>query len=316
MNLALVGGPQGRLIEIAGAIGKKGTESDLIIFDRKTDEKCLSIVIPKSYPERMQPLLQSLNMADAVIFVPETVDSIAGEIIVATGCVGRGGTLLSDADTAARLLPLLRASGNEWAHMETGDDTTRELREKLWNMKIQRRENEEHWRVDVDHSFEVRGVGTVVLGVVKYGRVKVHDRLLNVQAGKEGMIRSIQIFDEDVPEASAGSRVGLALKGLTVEQLPRGTVLTNDMHFEASNEITIEFKKEKYFKDALQPGKAIHLSAGLQCKEAKIISSDGNMELETAEPVAFGDEMGVLFQARPPSGLRIAGSGRMGKLLK
>jgi selenocysteine-specific translation elongation factor len=40
------------------------------------------------------------------------------------------------------------------------------------------------------------------------------------------MVRSIQVQDEDCETAEAGTRVGLALKGATLDELGRGSILT------------------------------------------------------------------------------------------
>ena len=75
----------------------------------------------------------------------------------------------------------------------------------------------------VDHSFSVKGVGEVILGFVKKGVVRKYDKLTLLPANKEVIVRSIQMQDEDYDEAEAGSRVGLAIKGVTVEEIKRGS---------------------------------------------------------------------------------------------
>src|SRR5208283_4732505 len=79
--------------------------------------------------------------------------------------------------------------------------------------------------VVVDHSFSVKGVGEVVLGFVRRGIVRKYDKLTLLPENKEVIVRSIQMQDEDYEEAEAGARVGLALKGATVEEMKRGSIL-------------------------------------------------------------------------------------------
>ena len=48
---------------IANELGKKGTSSDITIYDRKTNDKIISYCFPNTYPEKLQPLLQSIAMS-------------------------------------------------------------------------------------------------------------------------------------------------------------------------------------------------------------------------------------------------------------
>lgn len=66
--------------------------------------------------------------------------------------------------------------------------------------------------VPVDHAFSVKGVGTVVLGLVTKGTVKKHDALKVLPGTKTVQVRSIQKHDDDFDLASEGDRVGSGLK--------------------------------------------------------------------------------------------------------
>ena len=191
----------------------------------------------------------------------------------------------------------------------------RKLREYILGLDIKREPDSEFWRVDVDHSFEVKGVGTVALGIVRRGTVRVHDKIFGQPGAVEGAVRSIQIFDVDHQEAEAGSRVGLALKGINSSQVPRGTVLTNNMRFQSAKSASISFRRESFYRDALEGGKIIHLNAGLQCAQSRIIDAGERLDVEFDQEVAFEEEKAVVFNARPPGQLRIAGHGTMSKLL-
>ena len=79
--------------------------------------------------------------------------------------------------------------------------------------------------IPVDHAFDVKGVGTVVLGVVKQGTVKVYDQLRIMPAGSDIVVKSIQMHDDPVHESKSPARVGLAVKGMTAEQISRGDIL-------------------------------------------------------------------------------------------
>ena len=67
----------------------------------------------------------------------------------------------------------------------------------------------------IDHAFEVKGVGTVALGVIKQGSLKVHDEFQIYPQNKKILVKSIQMHDDSVLDSASPSRVGLALKGIS-----------------------------------------------------------------------------------------------------
>jgi len=88
---------------------------------------------------------------------------------------------------------------------------------------------EGRFRMYVDRSYSVAGVGAVASGTVKSGRVETGDELL---AGpmpdgsfREVEVRSIEMHYHRVDRAEAGRIVGIALKGIEEEDLERGMTL-------------------------------------------------------------------------------------------
>ncbi len=315
VNVSFIGSSFDTMDAIASRLAKKGTESDIALHDKREGDVAVSIAIPRTYPERIQPLLQSLSMADTVVFFPEAADSIVGEEIVAIGSYSRPGIVVADEDLGNKLLRLISQRTPGWKFVARGDNTERELWENLTSYNASRDPDRENWRVDVDHAFDVKGVGTVCLGIVRYGTARVHDKVVAMPTGREGLVRTIQIFDVDQKEAPAGSRVGFALKGLTPDDLPRGTVITNNMRYGTAKNISISLKRENFFKDPFEAGRVIHLNVGLQCKQARVIAVGETVDIEAEEAVALEGDNAVLFSAKPPGQLRIAGHGAAASLI-
>src|SRR5207247_8114197 len=61
-------------------------------------------------------------------------------------------------------------------------------------------------KITIDHCFDVKGVGTVILGKVTQGKVRVYDNLKFVPTGIDVVIKSIQMHDDSVDEASSPAR--------------------------------------------------------------------------------------------------------------
>ena len=314
-NISFVGHSSEKMVSFAQKLAKKGTESDLAIFDKREGDIAMSIAVPKTYPERMQPLLQSLRLSDASVLFADAVDGTLGELIVSLSTFGLPGVVVADSTISEKVFSIAKTRLPGWTMLEYDDDCERKLREFIMNLEVKREEDGEFWRVDVDHSFEVKGIGTVALGIVRSGTVKVHDRVFGQPGGSEGSVRSIQIFDVDHSDAAAGSRVGLALKGMTPVQVPRGTVLTNNARFQSAKCGSLSFNREGFYKEPLEGGKIIHINAGLQCVQSRIIDAGERIDIEFDQEVAFGEEIAILFNARPPGQLRIAGHGAISRLI-
>ena len=69
--------------DIAAEFGKKGTESDISLYDRKESDMIKTWVTPNGFPEKIQPLLQAINLAEHVIFFVDKLDKFTGEQIIA-----------------------------------------------------------------------------------------------------------------------------------------------------------------------------------------------------------------------------------------
>ena len=67
--------------------------------------------------------------------------------------------------------------------------------------RLEPNSREGEWIIPIDHAFNVKGVGTVVvlvvvLGVIKQGAVKAFDRLKILPSGKDILLKSIQMHDD------------------------------------------------------------------------------------------------------------------------
>lgn len=68
---------------IANDFGKKGTVTDLTLYDKKESDIIRTWVVPSGFPDKIQPLFQAINLAEYVILYLGTLDKFTGEQIVA-----------------------------------------------------------------------------------------------------------------------------------------------------------------------------------------------------------------------------------------
>jgi selenocysteine-specific translation elongation factor len=118
----------------------------------------------------------------------------------------------------------------------------------------------------------------VVLGSVAEGSIKKHDVLRVLPGEKTAQVRSIQKHDEDFDTAGIGERTGIALKGIEVEDLDRGTILTNDKSIKQVSSLTAQVHVVKYWPSALKEGMVMHIGHWMQYVPARVeaVSVEGD----------------------------------------
>ncbi len=109
------------------------------------------------------------------------------------------------------------------------------LREKLFaaDKSLGERASNGQFRLAVDRSFTLSGVGTVVTGTVRSGSVAVGDRVLVSPAGHTARVRSIHAQDRPVEQGTLGDRCALNIAGenISKDAVRRGDfILAPDLH--------------------------------------------------------------------------------------
>ena len=224
---------------IATEFGKKGTSTDLTLFDRKESEKIYTFVTPNGFPEKIQPLFQAIALAEYVIFHVTALDKFTGEQILALDALGKKDGVLShsyDVDES-RLDLMIKGTVIEGYKKIEKD----KIREDLANFAVIKKDGKTS--IVIDHTFDVKGVGTVALGKVLSGKVTQYDKILHHPSKTEAMIKSIQMHDDDVKDSVCPARVGLSLKNIKHDEITRGDILSNDSEINVATEITINFKQ-------------------------------------------------------------------------
>lgn len=130
--------------------------------------------------------------------------------------------------------------------------------------------------IPVDHFFHVKGIGVVVLGGVSTGIVKRHDKLHVLPTKKVAEVRSIQKHDDESEIAFTGDRVGLALKGVEVEDLDRGYVLTTDKSITSSGTISGRAELVKYWQSPLKENMVLYIGHWLQFLPCRVAFVDNS----------------------------------------
>jgi selenocysteine-specific elongation factor len=118
-----------------------------------------------------------------------------------------------------------------------------ELRQHLETLpsKLTARSDMGKARLYIDRSFVRPGIGGVVTGTLKGGRLRVGQSVTLWPSLKTGKIRSLQSGNEEVESVLPGQRAAVSLTGIDKEYLTRGGVLSDraDLSYLSDNKILV-----------------------------------------------------------------------------
>jgi len=290
--------------DIAAEFGKKGTETDLTLYDRKESDIIKTWVAPSGFPDKIQPLLQAINLAEYVIFHVDKLDKFTGEQIIALDLLKKEKGILShtfDVDES-KLNMMIKGTVVE-RYVKVESDKIKEEMDKLEPIT-----NDDPSEMVIDHCFDVKGVGTVILGKVTNGTIKQYDNLKLYPAGINVLIKSIQMHDDPVNESICPARVGLAVKGAKPDEVGRGDVISQEGAVDVKTEVSLDFQKNPFYKNDIAENQGCLVSIGLQIKAAKF-SSISPLKLTFEKPIVCKKGQIAVILKPESSTIRILGSG-------
>lgn len=149
------------------------------------------------------------------------------------------------------------------------------------------------FRLHVERSFVMQGIGTVVSGIARSGVVRVGDEIEVLPAGTKKRVRGVQVFGIDAEEGKAGECIALKLTDTSHDEVSRGMVLATPGYFTPTRFVNAKFYLVPELEKPLRPRTGIRLHVG---------TSDipGHMVLPEAKPLRPGSETYVQLQLNEP----------------
>lgn len=295
---------------IAAQLGKKGTTTDIAIYDRKTADAVFTWTAPITFPDKVQSLMQAVGIAEYAILNVAALDRYLGEQIVALDYAGISSGFVMhsygvDREKLRTVLKPTPLSGYQFV------DSVEELKAEM--AKLEPKGVDGPLVITVDHAFDVKGVGTVALGVVRRGTVKVYDELVLAPSMKQIMIKSIQMHDDPVQRSSSPARVGLAIKGAVAEEISRGDIICRaDSGIATGSTLNVKFAKSPHFRSEILESQMYMMSLSMQIRPVKIKNAGGDMlEITAEKPVAYQKGQTCVLLKPDNQGSRIIGKGEI-----
>ena len=244
------------------AVAKKSEAEGIAVYTRTEGGRRYSFLDTADFPGRVQGYSRIASICDhALYFFPKTgkLSPPDGELAVLLSSLGVPGTLeLLDGSAApAFASSLLKGTAVAGYRAETRQSGSSAI--ELSGSAPRPDLPGKGTLVYIDRAFTVKGVGTVALGFVLSGAVKIHDQLRPVPgpAGKRADVRGIQVNDVDFESAGRGIRVGLSLRGVEPADLERSHWL-DDGSFALTDTLGLELSKSPFYRQEVA-GRELHL---------------------------------------------------------
>jgi selenocysteine-specific elongation factor len=314
-NVAIIGTEKSGRTSLAANLGKKGTSSDITMYNNDKESRKMVFVDPQGYPKALKSLVTALNVSDMVILCvppdglnrdnPASVHT--GECIIALDLLGfkygiialtkSDSTHMYEIDDLKKKIKLMTVgtSLQDWECIslntnksakdpfEGVEDLKSRINEISEKIEAEQAElNNLPARVFIDHAFNVTGKGCVALGVVKQGISKDKDKTKIFPLDRDIEIRSIQSHDVDIDSAPTGTRVGMRLKNVQAKDIERGFIISDKEI--VTTDYTLECTISKFTR-AVEISSVLHLFVGLQSEPVRVekILVDGQ-EVKEVKP--------------------------------
>ena len=302
----------------AADVGKKGTVTDMTFYELKKGTDSLTLIEPSKYPEKLSSLFYSVAMSEYAILVVEQIDSFLGETIVMIDSLGidKGWIVLRNYIQPEQLKPLIAGTSLEdYEPLEDDPIKTREMLLALATSTVKTAGDGTCGSCPVDSHFNVKGVGTVVLGSVIDGYFRKHDKMKVLPINREVVLKSIQKHDIDADDGIKGDHVGLALRGIESDELDRGYVVTTDPSIKLTRKISGKANVIKFWRNPVKEGMVLHVGHWMQMVPCRVTSAtdDGdfhspNLELEMDSDIIHKPGDKAILMYLEGGKLRVVGS--------
>jgi elongation factor 1-alpha len=187
----------------------------------ETTREHLGILLATDLPTVVALTKVDLVDEDRVTEVEREIERALREVDKTPLRVARHGVDAAIEEISETVVPLVTTSAVSGAGLDTLDEMFERLPKTAGEVG--------EFRMYIDRTYSVQGVGAVASGTVKAGEVEAGDELLlgPMQDGgfREVEARSIEMHYHRVDEAKAGRIVGIALKGVREADIERGMVL-------------------------------------------------------------------------------------------
>ena len=168
----------------------------------------------------IQQIIVVLNKMDAANYDEKRFNELKNEVT----------TLLKSVGFKVDTIPFVPLSAYN------GDNVTKKSEKMAWykgetlaqtldsTIKEPEKPTQKPLRLPIQDVYSITGVGTVPVGRVETGIMKMNDKLIFEPSGVVGEVKSVEVHHQQISEAKPGDNVGFNVRGVDKSQIKRGDV--------------------------------------------------------------------------------------------
>ena len=291
------------------AVAKKSEAEGIAVYGRTEGGRRYSFLDTLDYPGRIQGYSRIASICDHALYFYPRSGKLAppdGELAVLLGSFGVPGTIelldgSSSTEGAAASLggtPVARYPAEERQSGSGAIDLSG---------SVPRGDFPRGLLIYVDRVFTVKGVGTVALGFILSGTVRVHDQLRPIPGppGLRADVKGIQVNDVDFDSAGRGIRVGLSLRGVEPQDLERSHWLDDGSNALADT-LRLDLAKSPFYRPQVAE-RDLHLQLPGEAVPARFSASGDGVVAKLPLQVPAWDGMRSCVLDLNGGSLRVAG---------
>lgn len=145
----------------------------------------------------------------------------------------------------------------------------------------------------VERSFVLQGLGTILSGIPRSGRVRLGDEVELLPEGTRHTVKGIQVYGAPAEQGRAGECAALRLSGISREQIERGNVVATPGYFHPSRFLNVKFFYLPHHERPLEPRTAVRFHIGTS-------DTPGHLVLPERSRLAPGSETYAQIQLSRP----------------
>ena len=145
----------------------------------------------------------------------------------------------------------------------------------------------------VERTFVLQGLGTILSGIPRSGRVRIGDEVELLPDGTRHTVKGIQVYGRQAESGRAGECAALRLSGLSYDQITRGNVVATPGYFHPTRFLNVKFFYLAHHDRPLEPRTAIRFHIGTS-------DTTGHLVLPERSRLAPGQETYAQVQLSRP----------------
>lgn len=310
ITIGVLGTERAAKEEFLNSVAKKSEAEGLRVFHRTEGGLKLSFLDTSDFPERVQGYARIASIADSALYFYPSSGSLTapeGELAVLASAFSLGGSLV----LPQGVTPESAAASLRGTVVASYQADSRPRGSSVFDASglVPRPDFRGGTLVYVDRVFSVKGVGTVALGFVLSGTVKVHDSLRAIPGtdGKTAEVKGVQVNDVDFDSAGRGVRVGLSLRGVEPRDLEKARWL-DDGTFAVSSTLTLAVSKSPFYRADIA-SRDLHMQLPGEMVPSKVTAAGETYSASLQYAAPIWDGMRVCLVDLNGKGLRVAAGG-------